>query len=124
MSASPFASSRDGRASSCARRAFDKHWICWDSSLEPLLDQFRLISEDRLTNEVLEGHRAVKGHGQLQRRQRRATEVEKVIASADLLLGNAKHPGPCGRESALRRGYWLLAALPRDAHLSGQGRQC
>src|SRR5438067_9631450 len=76
ISVPPFASSSGSHASSPAAAASDRHWSCWNSPPEPAIDQLRLIGEDRLSEEVLEGHRTVKGNRQLESGERGAAEVE------------------------------------------------
>src|SRR5262249_46646425 len=116
---SPFASSSHGRAGSCAAAASDGRWSRRHSPLRPAIDQFRVIGEERLTDEALEGNRAVKDNRQLQNGKRRAPEVEKVIPSADLVLGDAEHLRPRGRQAVLGRRNRPIVALLGDIELRG-----
>src|SRR5262249_24789156 len=93
FSSPPSVSSSVSRAGSRAAPVSDKHWSCRQS---PILDHRRLVGEDRVSCEVLERLRSLELYRQLQNRQRRAAEVEKVIAPADSVLGDAEHRGPRG----------------------------
>src|SRR6059058_5479927 len=119
-----FASSGGSRVNGGGAAAWDGNRSRRDAALEPALDQSRLIGEDRVTCEVPEGHRSVEGDRQLQSGQRRAAEVEKVIPSADLVLGDAEHLRPRGRQPALGRGARLLVALLGDIEFSGERQEC
>ena len=73
-----------------------------------------------MSEEVLEGHRTVKGNRQPESGERGAAEVEKLIPPADLLRGDAQHLGPRGREPVLRRRTRLLVVLLGDVQFRGQ----
>src|SRR6266513_2333939 len=125
ISAPPFASSSGRRAGSRAAAAWDGRRT-HSGALHPLesaLDQLRLIGEDRLTDEVPKGHRAVKGNRQLQSGERRAAQVEKVIPPADLPLGNAEHLRPRSRQPVFGRRTRQLVTLVGDIEFFGECRQ-
>src|SRR6266545_1959768 len=105
------------------RKSF-QHRSGWNSGLrEPALEQGRLIGEYRVTGEALEGQRTLKSDRQLESGQRRAAQVEKVIPPAYLVLGDAEHLRPRGREPVLGRRARPLAALLGDLELSGERHQ-
>src|SRR2546430_1308502 len=125
MKTSPcsFASSSGSRVDGGAAAAWEGNRSRRDGKLEPALDQRRLIGEDRVTCEVLEGHRSVEGDRQLQSGQRRTAEVEKVIPSADLVLGDAEHLRPRGRQPVLVRRTRPLVVLLGGIEFCGERRQ-
>src|SRR2546422_2632806 len=106
-----FASSSGSRVDGGPAAAWEGNRSRRDAKLEPALDQRRLIGEDRVSCEVLEGHRSVEGNRQLQTGKRRAAEVEKVIPSADLVLGDVERLRPRGRQPVLGRRTRPLVVL-------------
>ena len=91
--------------------------------LGPAVDQPGQIGEDRVTGDVLEGHRTVQGDRQLHRRQRGAAPVEEVVPPADLVLRDAEHLRPCGRQPLLGRRARRGVVLLDDVELAGERRQ-
>src|SRR5213080_1497657 len=95
----------------------------WNGS-EPLPGHCRRqqwqIGENRVTGEVLEGHRALQGDRQLQCRQRRAAQVEEVIPPADLVLRDAEYLCPCGGQPVLCRRTRPVVALFGRIEFSGE----
>ena len=73
----------------------------------------RQVREDRIRRDVLEGHRPVEGDRQLHCRQRRATPVEEMVLPADLVLRDAEHLRPGGRQPLLGRRTRRVVARPR-----------
>src|SRR5207248_6247470 len=122
ISAPPFASSSGGPAGNRGTAASERH-RSRDFPLQAAIDQVRLIGEHRVTNEVLEGYRAVKGNRQLQSGQRRTAPVEEVIPPADLCLGNTEHLRPRGCQPVLGRRTGSVPALSSDIELCGERRQ-
>src|SRR5436309_7208067 len=59
-----------------------------------LIEQRRQIGEPRVLGEILERDCTVERDHELERRQRRAADVEEVIAPADLVPGDTEHVGP------------------------------
>ena len=107
----------------CGLRAATTSDSHWSSPPEPAINQLRLIGKDRLSEDVFEGHRTAKGNHKLERGERRAAEIEKVSAPADLFLGDTQHLGPLGCEPTLRRRIRHLVVLLGDVQLRGQRRQ-
>src|SRR5436309_7156927 len=81
---------------SCCSRRSQSNWSSSEPLLGPAVDQRGQIGENRVTGEILEGHRTVQGDCQLHCRQRRAAQVEEVMPPADLILRDAEHLCPCG----------------------------
>src|SRR2546425_490975 len=123
MSSRSFASPSGSGAGRRALAGWDTRLNLSDSPLEPAIDQLRLIGEDRVTDEVFEGHCTVNGNRQLKSGQRRAAEVEKLIPPADLLFGNAEHLRPHGRQPVLGRRARPLVVLLGDTQFRGQRDQ-
>src|SRR5207249_5964622 len=98
------------RAGSRSAVASDRNRIC-ESPHEPAIDLLRLVGKDRVSDEVLEGHRSVEGDRQLQNGKRGAAEVEKVIPPVDLVLGDAERLRPRSRQPVLGRRTRPLVVL-------------
>src|SRR5262249_59655746 len=85
-------------------------------------DRLSWRGEDGLPKGVLGGRGGATGPRQSQSGERRPAEVEKVIPPADLLLGDAKHLGPRGRQPAFGRRTRPLVVLLSDTEFSGERR--
>src|SRR5438874_1242914 len=116
-------SSRGSRGGSRAAAAWYRQGGCSDARFDSGVEQCRLSGEYRVSSQVLEGHGPVKSDHQLQSGQRRAAEIEKVILSADLVLGDAEHLRPRGGQPVLGRRTWPLAGRFGGFEFRGERRQ-
>src|SRR5437870_13551917 len=89
----------------------------------PVLDQRRLVGEDGVTREVLEGQRTVQGDRQLHGGQRGAADLEEVVPPADLVRRDAEYLRPHGREPLLALRPRPLVVPLGGSELSGERRQ-
>src|SRR5207247_4034796 len=87
--------------SCCCSRSSNRSGTARSRGTDLVVDQHGQIGENRVVDEVFEGHRPLQGDRQLQCRQRRAAQLEEVIPPADLVLRDAEYLCPCGRQPVL-----------------------
>src|SRR2546423_13195649 len=99
-------SSRGSRGGSRAAAAWYRQGGCSDARFDSGVEECRLSGEDRVTSQFLEGHGPVESDHQLQSGQRRATEISKIILTADLVFLQPQQLRPRGGPPILAPRPW------------------
>src|SRR5438309_3443290 len=106
--------------SRCCSRSSNRSGTARSRCTDLVVDQHGQIGENWVVDEVFEGHRALQGDRQLQCRQRRAAQLEKVVPPADLVLRDAEYLCPCGGQLVLGHRTWPVEALFGRIESSGE----